>query len=145
MDAYKFSTGFTQGYLLNVISIEMFSDITPISKAGDVEAHLYEVEGPRTVLLTGQLTGCSFIVRPGEDGFYCTHIKPAGQTGNQLQDQLNGFRMADTIVYGMNDYGNNAVSIIGFHNGLDWSIFAQRRNGRGGPITQVDTIYPGGG
>jgi len=98
------------------------------------------------LVFTGQLTGCSFVIKDLGGQIACTHIQPAGgaaETGRGLQERLTGYKVANTTIFGAKDYGvGNQALVIGQRSGT-WSIFAQIRPGGGSrDIDQVWQIFP---
>ena len=98
-----------------------------------------------TVMVTGMVNGCSFVIEDagGAGALHCTHIKPVGQASEALQNQIEGFGLNHTQVYGQNDYGAAlAATVIGFAKG-GWQIYAQL-SARGVPqkVTRVVQLYP---
>lgn len=121
---YSFSPGTPQAVEFSATAIKMHTDFTSACNAAALQGKLVDVDQGADIVLTGQLTGCSFVIQTG-GSLKATHIKPVGQSGNALHTQIDGFHLANTKVYGMNDYGGDAVMIIGFKSG-GWQIFAQK-------------------
>ena len=123
--------------------IKMHTDISSASNAAAVTNHMVALAG--SVMVTGMVNGCSFLIEDagGAGALNCTHIKPVGQASEALQNQINGFNLNHTLVYGQNDYGAAlAATVIGFAKG-SWQIFAQL-SPRGSPakVTRVVQLYP---
>ena len=123
--------------------IKMHTDISSDSNAAAVANHMVALAG--AVMVTGMVTGCSFVIEDagGAGALQCTHIKPVGQASEALQNQIEGFGLNHTQVYGQNDYGAAlAATVIGFAKG-GWQIYAQL-SARGVPqkVTRVVQLYP---
>jgi hypothetical protein len=106
--------------------------------------------GPN-VMVTGQLSGCSFVINPSADGgIYVAHIKPVGQTGAQLAAILThtypqAFVYGASAEHGYYDSDDRVVSIIGIRDGGNaWSIYAQKQDAetRDYRILSVYKIHP---
>lgn len=128
--------------LQNAMNIVMHRDFTAAGTATDVTAKLAAVPNGPKALVTGALSGCSFLIRTAGAALECTHIEPNGQTGSALQNQLTGFNIANTRIFGRNDYpAAGQVTIIGI-NIAGWEIFAQLKAAPQGPIVELRKIYP---
>jgi hypothetical protein len=98
---YRFSEDEGWGAkVANATCIEMHKDISNASTAVDVTNHFVPLAG--NFMLTGMLNGCTFLIEDagGPGALQCTHIKPAGQTPEALNDQITGFNLNQTRVYG---------------------------------------------
>ena len=103
------------------------------------------------LIITGQLTGCSFVAMRIGTGVLMTHIRPIGTTPQQLETDLrnngafNGHVGAITV-YGANTDYNHAtedVSIVGVAtSATHWRVFAQvhpnARTGNNRQVTRLD-------
>ena len=103
------------------------------------------------LIVTGQLTGCSFVALRVATGVLMTHIRPIGTTPTQLEIDLrnNGAFAGNAgaiTVYGANtNYNHNTqdVSIIGVpRSPTQWRIFCQvhpvARVGNNRRVTRLD-------
>jgi hypothetical protein len=87
------------------------------------------LQGGPDIVVTTELTGCSFIVRERQNALNVVHIQPPqGVSGENLQAQLST-TAGNTAVYGRGDYNNGlrAATIIGVRRG-EWRIYAQKNN-----------------
>lgn len=128
--------------IANAMCIKMHTDISNASSAVDVTNHLVPLAG--NFMLTGMLNGCTFLIDEagGPGALRCTHLKPVGQTPESLNDQITGFNLNQTRVYGQRDYGaSEAVAILGLTKG-SWQIYAQLTPRSGRTVTRVETLYP---
>ncbi len=90
--------------------------------------------GPN-IMLTGQLSGCSFVMLPvGPGQLDVAHVQPQGQTGQALYGQVTG-ALPNALVYGASGTSGNydsvdrRASIVGVRGGNgEWRIFAQKTN-----------------
>jgi hypothetical protein len=135
------SKGLLYGPKVAAVSIHMHEDFTAANNAVVAQGKLYPVSMVRRLLMTGMLTGCSFLIRTNVP-LACTHLKPVGQNGIALQNQLVGFHMPAITIYGVQDYGGGAIRchVIGF-NIQGWRIYSQRSNAHG-VVPPVHQIYP---
>jgi hypothetical protein len=130
-EAFSISSGASpMCHSFNAYSIEMVqSNVTPIA--------LYTLPtGGPNIMVTGALTGCSFIIDHGPGGtIRCAHLQPNGETGAQLHARLKPLGYAK--VYGRERYDHlydstnplsydRTVTIIGVRNGGKWKVFAQK-------------------
>lgn len=99
------------------------------------------------LMITGQLSGCTFAWRVAGNDLMCTHIRPVGTTPTQLQNALrtNGRFTAAPVsplyTFGMDDYGPYA-NVIGVRKNGQWSLYAQNSTDRLMTITAAWQIYP---
>jgi len=93
------------------------------------------------IMVTVQLSGCSFLWRTQNGVLECAHLQPTGGlTGPQLQAQLTGH---GANVYGRDDYGEGrVVTIVGVKRGSDWRIYAQKFRVGTSEILSVHRIQP---
>jgi hypothetical protein len=93
------------------------------------------------IMVTVQLSGCTFLWRTQNGVLECAHLQPTGGlTGPTLQNQLQG-NGAD--VYGRNDYGEGrVVTIVGVRRGAGWKIYAQKFRVLTAEILSVHRIHP---
>jgi hypothetical protein len=109
--------------------------------------HFYNLDnaGPN-IMVTGQLSGCSFVMRAGAAGSVdVAHVSPAGTTGALLIAALQAAFPA-ALIYGVGSYDSNdrVVSILGVRGGTGWRIFAQKHDATSGDyrIKSVYQIWP---
>ena len=114
----------------NAYSIEMVqSNVAPIV--------LYNIPtGGPNIMVTGALTGCTFIIDRGPHGtIACAHLQPNGETGAQLHARLK--TAGYDKVYGRERYDHlhdstnplsfdRTVTIIGVRIGGHWQVYAQK-------------------
>ena len=87
----------------------------------------------RDVMVTGQLTGCSFLVQSTGGSVLCAHIQPqGGLDGSKLHTSLiNSAQFqgqpATTrpIVFGRNFYPAGRATVVGVRRLGRWEIYAQ--------------------
>lgn len=107
------------------------------------------VGGP-SIMVTGQLSGCSFIIVPTHGGnLDVAHVKPAVGGGANLRTALEALHPAPAFVYGVrNAHGyyrgyDREAAIIGVRIAGAWQIYAQKQeptsNSR---IRSLWQIYP---
>lgn len=131
------------GSVFNAHSIHM--------DAGSANMNFYPLDGTGpAVMVTGQLSGCSFVMQPAGAGqVNVAHVQPQGQTGAALQGTLaNG--LANAQVYGAAgttgnyDSADRVASVIGVRIGGQWRIYAQKQDAGSGDyrIKSVYQIYP---
>lgn len=105
------------------------------------------------ILVTGALSGCSFIVNTGPNpgDIACAHLQPNGESGHQLHARLKPLY---NYVYGLERYDHTIptlggprrdrnVTIIGVRVGGRWKIYAQKMDlSNQYAIRSVHRIYP---
>lgn len=105
--------------------------------------------GP-TIVVTGQLSGCSFVMLPVAAGVVdVAHVRPQGQTGQALQAAL-ATAMPNAQIYGASgasgnyDSADRFASIIGVRFAGVWRIYAQKQDANAGDfrIKSAYQIYP---
>jgi hypothetical protein len=108
--------------------------------------------GPN-ILVTGVLSGCSFIVNDGPNpgDIDCAHLQPNGETAQVLETRLTPLY---NHVYGVSSYGHTIatlggasrdrnVTIIGVRMANRWKIYAQKLDIMNSfAIRSVHRIYP---
>ena len=112
--------------------------------------YLLGAGGPN-IMVTGQLSGCSFVMLPGAVAGQVNvgHVQPQGMTGQALHGNLTGI-LANAQIYGASgtrgnyDTADRAASIIGVRVGGHWRIYAQKQDRMAGDyrIKSVYQIYP---
>jgi hypothetical protein len=101
------------------------------------------------LMVTGQLSGCTFAWLQVGTNLLCTHIKPNGIQGIALHNQLNmsgRFAAHPGIplqTYGANDYGGGYANVIGVRSNGTWELYAQHSNDQFRTITAARRIQPG--
>jgi hypothetical protein len=89
----------------------------------------YAPAGPPDILVTSELSGCSFVMRGTGNALDSVgHVKPASdQRGERLHSELLR-DAANTNVYGaaFYDSADRTASIIGVRIAGDWKLFAQK-------------------
>lgn len=128
-------------------SVQMVSSaIAPIA------LYTLPAAGGPNIMVTGALSGCSFIANAGAaGGVDCAHLQPIGETAQQLQTRLSPNY---TVVYGVHDYAHTVVmpdgprrdrnvTILGVRRGGQWKIYAQKLDILNSySIRSVQRIYP---
>lgn len=87
------------------------------------------------LMMTSQLTGCSFVMLQKGDKVYCTHIEPGGELneGGKLEKALQKdgrferFPGDKLSVFGAKKYAGFVAYIVGARINKKWSIWAQVR------------------
>ena len=135
---------------MQAISILMHTDVTNLTTAPMILNKLYRLGGA-SMMTTGQLSGCTFIVREDQGHLECTHLKPNGFGGDgvPLQNHIEGLNLGpDVAIYGRKDYpnpnggGEVRVSVIGRRGAHGWEIFAQRYIHGTSIVQGTDRIWP---
>lgn len=118
--------------------------------AGAMAFYTLGAAGPN-IMVTGQLSGCSFVMVPGAvlGQVDVAHVQPHGMSGQILHGALTG-AIAHAQVYGASatrgnyDGNDRAASIIGVRTGAIWRIYAQKqdRTEADRRIVSVYQIYP---
>lgn len=103
--------------------------------------------GGLSIMVTGQLSGCAFVmVNAGPGQVDVAHVKPQGQTGKALYDEIVT-NNPNAQVYGASDTTGNynsddrVASIIGVLSGGDWKIFAQKQLQQSGTDYRIKSVY----
>lgn len=93
------------------------------------------------LMVTVQLSGCSFLWRQNGGTLECAHLQPTGGLdGNALQTQLSGNAGG---IYGRTSYGEGrVVTLVGIRKGSDWRIYAQKCRVLSSDILSVHRILP---
>jgi hypothetical protein len=151
-DAYRISSQAAMAgphaHNFNAHSVYMEqSNVAPVA--------LYQIPAgtPPNILVTGALSGCSFIVDvgPNPGDIACAHLQPNGEDGHQLHARL---KPNYNYVYGLEKYDHTAqtpsgplrdrnVTIIGVRIGGNWKIYAQKLDVMNAfAIRSVHRIYP---
>ena len=101
------------------------------------------------IMVTGQLSGCSFIISSNGNNTDVAHVKPSGSTGAELATALstsnpNSFVYGATAGHGFYDSDDRTVSVIGIRQNGNWEIYAQKQDANSGDyrIHSVYQIYP---
>lgn len=90
------------------------------------------------IMVTGQLSGCSFCMMPHKNGqeLVCAHIQPQipGNHAKALQESLAkdgrfaGLPDGEIVVYGKKDYKDFRTTILGVRKNGRWAIYTQQRD-----------------
>ncbi len=117
----------------------------------------YEVlnGGGPEIMVTGQLTGCTFAMLETVRGVLMTHLRPGvGTTGAQLRDALaagGAFAAHDgqpIVSFGagqgprLYDSGAERVTVIGVRRSWRWTVYAQIQQAMPAAVARVVQIYP---
>lgn len=114
-----------------------------------VATYKLDESGPN-IMVTGQLSGCAFLIQTKGRGLEVSHIKPVGISGADLATTL-GADHPDSFVYGVSpsdgfyDSCDRVVSIIGVRKSDGhWAIYAQKQDAltMDYRIRSVYMIYP---
>jgi len=106
-------------------SVKMFQSDRP----HDIGVYRLPAGGPN-LMVTGQLSGCSFAIRENGDGTLdATHIQPSRNVPAGLLNRTLKRTGEWTEVYGRENYSAaHRASIIGVRRAGSWRIFAQKQN-----------------
>lgn len=110
----------------------------------NIQPYLLPLGGP-AIMLTTQLTGCSFAIQDNNNGTLSVlHLQPSqhadGATMHTILSQTGW-----TKVYGRNNYVGNgrSVSIVGRRSGGQWRLWAQKQDRFNQmAVLKVKQIYP---
>lgn len=93
------------------------------------------------LIITVQLSGCSFLWRGNGANFECAHYQPQpGMTGGTLQTNLSN---GAPHIYGRSNYGEGHVSnVIGVRRNGQWRIYAQKVQVMTKRILNVSRLEP---
>jgi hypothetical protein len=126
---------------------------TPPLNINAMQAYLLDNAGADDVMITGQLSGCCFCIRPYAGGLACAHVHPRGYPGGAaaaaaLQTDLtaNGHFAhypGALTTFGRQNYPEHAT-VIGVRSAGTWQIFAQFSNNSHRTLNHPSAqIYPG--
>ena len=103
--------------------------------------------GGSNIMVTGQLSGCSFVMIPAGPGQVdVAHVKPAGQDGKALFDNI-AINNPNAQIYGAAgtkgnyDSDDRVASIIGVRAGAGWTIYAQKQLQASGTDYRIKSVY----
>jgi hypothetical protein len=107
----------------------------------DIESYVLGGAGP-ALMVTGQLSGCVFVVQQIPAGLVVAHIQPGGkrQSGPMLRETIRlmgRFRGHGRVtrVFGIGkDYPVRA-HVVGIRTGATWHLYAQQVASGKGPVT----------
>lgn len=114
---------------------------------GPMNWQLLPDTGPPDLMVTGQLTACSFAIMVDPLGLKVTHLQPTGESGDALKTRLIEYGLKNQIamtVLGAPDYdaaNNGAATVIGVRNGTRWSIYAQKFTRATANVSGAELIY----
>lgn len=100
------------------------------------------------VMVTGQLSGCTFAWRQVGDTIAAIHVQNAGGDGIAIHNTIHttgrfaAYPAAPLRTFGRNDYTHYAT-VIGVRTAGGWKLFAQLSEDRGRTITAAYRIHPG--
>lgn len=110
----------------------------------------YVVDGQGDgLMITGQLSGCTFAWLTVGNDLLCTHIQPVGIQGVPLHNRMNvaGRFTAHPALplntYGAGDYLGSYANVIGVRRNGQWKLYAQHSADQFRTITGAWRIYPG--
>lgn len=115
--------------------------------ASNVPIVLHTIPTNVHFVVTGELSGCSFIVQDTGGQLDCAHLRPTGETGVALESRLAGY----SAVYGHGAYNRtNAAgflarnaTVLGVRTGGRWKFYAQKReNPARMNIVSVHRFFP---
>lgn len=124
----------------------------PLRRYNDVDVAAldhYVVDGQGDgVMVTGQLSGCTFAWLPIGTSLLCIHVQPVGIGALGLHNRLNtNGRFAahprkPLHTYGRNDYPQYA-NVVGVRKRGRWRLYAQHSSDQFRTITAARRIHPG--
>lgn len=107
----------------------------------------YKVGRQCDLMITGQLSGCTFAWIEVNGELLCTHLRPIGTSKVQLHTEMHtrgrfaAHPNTPLNTYGANDYGPYAV-LIGVRRNGHWRLYSQHSNDVFQTITGAWRIYP---
>lgn len=151
-DSYIIQTFNAGGARMDAYCIPMSLTATKPSSAqiNAVFQHVPSNAPEANFIITGQLTGCSFVVRPSATGLDLTHVQPQGSKGAKLRRHLQ--KQTELTVFGrgtkntgnLKKYlGGKFATVIGVYSANDggWKLYAQAQDAYQN-ICWVRQIYP---
>jgi hypothetical protein len=115
---------------------------------GTAAMGFYRLDGAGpNIMLTGQLSGCSFVMMPaGVGSIDVAHIKPHQISGKAMHANLGG-AFANAAIYGDSTQGgfydsdSRVVSIVGVRSGGQWRIYAQKQKPGHAMDYSIKSVY----
>lgn len=107
----------------------------------------YRLGAGVNIMVTGQLSGCSFVMIPAGAGQVdVAHVKPSAQTGQNLYDNIvannpNAQIYGAAGTRGNYDSDDRVASIIGVRSGGGWKIYAQKQLQMSGTDYRIKSVY----
>lgn len=115
--------------------------------AGALDHYVVDGQGDG-VMVTGQLSGCTFAWLPVGAHLLCTHVRPVGIDALGLHNRLNtNGRFAahprePLRTFGRNDYSQYA-NVVGVRKRGRWRLYAQESADQFRTITAAWRLHPG--
>lgn len=147
-EAFKF-TNFSSAENKDTVAVHNVRMI-PISedfKYTEIES--YPLTGGPDLMITGQLTGCTFVTANSGGSTLVAHIQPGGSrgSGQELRDKVlkdgrfKNYPNQTVSVFGVGDY-QGAAYVVGVRIGGQWQLYGQMVTGPGtnAQITSVKRI-----
>lgn len=115
----------------------------------------FMLDGSADLMITGQLSGCTFLWSATVGGMRCCHIRPSGidptlpgLAGTRLHNEVSmGGRFAGNALTAVNTFGRNDydafATVIGVRVAGQWRLYAQTSPDRGATIDGAWKLYPG--
>ncbi|MGV2334359.1 MAG UNVERIFIED_CONTAM: hypothetical protein LVR18_09665 [Planctomycetaceae bacterium] len=107
----------------------------------DIEPYVLDGTGP-DLMVTGQLSGCVFVVQQMPTGLVVAHIQPGGnrQSGDVLRETIRlmgRFRGHGRVtkVFGIGKDYSVRAHVVGIRTGGTWHLYAQQVATGTGPVT----------
>lgn len=114
-------------YTFNAYSIHMDTG------AAAMNPFALPVAGGPDIMLTGQLSGCSFVILPGGNSIRVAHVRPMpGVAATVLRTNLVRGNPNAHVVYGVHNlagfYDNyiRSVAVVGVRTFGSWAVYAQK-------------------
>jgi hypothetical protein len=125
---------------VNVHNVRMIPGTEPVDLS-DIEAYTLGNGGP-DLMVTGQLSGCVFVVRQNGATLTVAHIQPGGtrQSGPMLRQTIRlmgrfGALGRVTHVFGVGREYLTRAHVVGVRTGGAWHLYAQQVASGRGPVT----------
>jgi hypothetical protein len=144
-EKFRFSPSQNGGTLVHNVRMIPNGEAVDIQ---NIEPYVLDDSISPDIMVTGQLTGCVFVVKVMGDGrVIVAHIQPGGQRagGAELRNQVmqdGAFRNYGEIthVFGLGDYDNSAT-VVGIRDSQgQWSIYGQTYDRLTQTLTGVELI-----
>jgi hypothetical protein len=125
---------------VNVHNVRMIPSTEAVDPS-DIQPYMLGNGGP-DLMVTGQLSGCVFVVRQNGAGLVVAHIQPGGtrQSGPMLRQTIRlmgrfGALGRVTHVFGVGKEYLTRAHVVGIRTGGAWHLYAQQVASGLGPVT----------
>lgn len=147
-EAFKF-TNFSNAENREKVRVHNVRMIPLAEEFKHTEIEPYQLSSETDIMITGQLTGCTFVSANAGGTTLVAHIQPGGSrgSGQELRDKIlkNGrfknYPNQSVNVFGVGDY-QGAAYVVGVRIGGQWQLYGQMVSGPGvnAQITSVRRI-----